>query len=77
VTILGHVQRGGSPTAFDRMLATRLGTAAVEAVHDGAAGTMVALHGPTIERVPLADAVSELKTVDLRLLEGVAGVFLD
>lgn len=77
VTILGHVQRGGTPTAFDRMLATRLGTAAVEAVHDGAAGMMMALQGPAIVRVPLADAVSRLKSVDHELLAGVAGVFLD
>jgi phosphofructokinase-like protein len=74
VTILGHVLRGGTPTAYDRVLATRFGIAAVDAVHDGEFGTMVALHGETIERVPIADAVRELKTVDPELLE-VAGVF--
>ena len=64
VTILGHVQRGGTPTAFDRVLATRFGVAAAEAVHDGAFGQMVALQAGEIVRVPLEDAVRELKTVD-------------
>ena len=61
-TVLGHIQRGGTPTAFDRVLATRFGVAAVEAVHDGAYGTMVALQNGNIVRVPLLDAVGELKT---------------
>ncbi len=74
VTILGHVLRGGTPTAYDRVLATRFGIAAVDAVHDGAFGTMVALHGERIERVPIGDALRDLKTVDAALLE-VAGVF--
>jgi 6-phosphofructokinase 1 len=74
VTILGHVLRGGTPTAYDRVLATRFGIAAVDAVHDGAFGTMVALRGERIERVPIGDAVRELKTVDPELL-AVAGVF--
>ncbi len=74
VTILGHVLRGGTPTAFDRVLATRFGIAAIDAVEQGAFGTMVALHGSSIERVPIADAVSELKTVDPGLVE-VAKVF--
>jgi 6-phosphofructokinase 1 len=74
VTILGHVLRGGTPTAYDRVLATRFGIAAVDAVHDGAFGMMVALRGDRIERVPIADAVRELKTVDAELLS-VAGVF--
>ena len=64
VTILGHVQRGGSPTAFDRVLATRFGLGAIDAIDDAAFGTMVALRGTDIVRVPLAEAVSELKTVD-------------
>ena len=64
VTILGHIQRGGTPTAFDRVLATRFGIAAIEAVHDGAFGHMVALQAGEIVRVPLAEAVGELKTVD-------------
>ena len=74
MTILGHVLRGGTPTAYDRVLATRFGIAAIDAVHDGAFGTMVALRGERIERVPIGDAVRELKTVDAELLE-VAGVF--
>ena len=75
VTILGHIQRGGTPTAFDRVLATRFGIAAIDAVHDGAFGQMVALAAGQIVRVPLADAVTELKTVDPQLYHGVAEVF--
>jgi phosphofructokinase-like protein len=62
-TVLGHVQRGGSPTAFDRVLATRLGLAAIEAAHDNAWGMMTALRSTHIELVPLAEAVAELRTV--------------
>ncbi len=62
-TVLGHVQRGGSPTAFDRVLSTRFGLHAVDAVHDGESGVMVALRGTDIVRVPLAEATRELKTV--------------
>ncbi len=62
-TVLGHVQRGGTPTAYDRVLATRFGVHAIGAVHDGDFGTMVALRGTDIVRVPLADATRELKTV--------------
>ena len=61
--VLGHIQRGGTPTAFDRVLATRFGVHAIEAVHDGAFGTMVALRATDIIRVPLTEATSELKTV--------------
>ena len=75
VTILGHIQRGGTPTAFDRVLATRFGVAAIEAVHDGAFGSMVALQAGQIIRVPLADAVADLKLVDPDLLHDVAGAF--
>jgi 6-phosphofructokinase 1 len=75
VTILGHVQRGGSPTAFDRVLATRFGVAAIDAVHDGAFGQMVALQAGEIVRVPLSEAVGELKLVDPALYHGVAEVF--
>ncbi len=74
VTILGHVLRGGTPTAYDRVLATRFGVAAIDAVHDGAFGTMVALQGNTIARVPISEAVRELKTVDRALMD-VASVF--
>jgi len=62
-TVLGHVQRGGTPTSFDRVLATRFGLHAAIAAHEGHFGKMVALHGTDIELVPLADAVAELKTV--------------
>jgi 6-phosphofructokinase 1 len=74
-TILGHVQRGGTPTAFDRVLATRFGIAAIDAVHDGAFGQMVALQGGEIVRVPLSEAVGTLKIVDPALYHGVAEVF--
>ena len=62
-TVLGHIQRGGTPTAFDRVLATRFGLHAVDAVADADWGKMVALRGTDIVRVPLKDAVTELKTV--------------
>jgi phosphofructokinase-like protein len=62
-TVLGHVQRGGTPTSFDRVLATRFGLHATIAAHEGHTGQMVALQGTDIRLVPLADAVSELKTV--------------
>lgn len=64
VTVLGHVQRGGSPIAFDRLLATRFGSAAVELVHAEDFGKMVALRGDSIVSVPLADAVASPKLVD-------------
>jgi 6-phosphofructokinase 1 len=75
VTMLGHVQRGGTPTAYDRVLATRFGIAAIDAVHDEAFGHMVALQADRIVRVPLADALAEPKTVDPGLLHNVAEVF--
>jgi len=62
-TVLGHIQRGGTPTAFDRVLATRFGVHAIEAVHDRAFGMMVALRGTEIVRAPLAEATRELKLV--------------
>ncbi|HEY8457891.1 MAG TPA: 6-phosphofructokinase [Actinopolymorphaceae bacterium] len=61
--VLGHTQRGGTPTAFDRWLATRFGLHAIEAVRDGDFGKMVALRGTEIVRVPLADATKEPKLV--------------
>lgn len=64
VTVLGHVQRGGTPTAFDRVLATRLGVSAVEQINDGNSGIMVALQGNKIVPVPLSDAVVQ-KKVDM------------
>ena len=66
VTVLGHVQRGGSPTARDRILATRFGLAAADLVHEGRFGRMVALQGNEIVDVSLAEAVAELKTVPER-----------
>ncbi len=62
-TVLGHIQRGGSPSAFDRVLATRLGLAAADAVHDQAWGKMVALHNTDIVRIPFEDALGELNSV--------------
>jgi ATP-dependent phosphofructokinase / diphosphate-dependent phosphofructokinase len=64
-TVLGHVQRGGTPTAYDRVLATRFGLHAIDAVHEGDSGVMVALQGTDIVRVPLEAATKELKTVPL------------
>jgi 6-phosphofructokinase 1 len=69
MTILGHVQRGGTPTAFDRVLATRFGVAAVDAVLSEDFGQMVALHGTQIARVPLDDALREPKLLDPALFE--------
>jgi phosphofructokinase-like protein len=62
-TVLGHIQRGGTPTAFDRVLATRFGLHAIDAVHDGDFGKMVGLQGTDIKRVDLSAATDELKTV--------------
>jgi 6-phosphofructokinase 1 len=68
VTILGHVLRGGTPTAYDRVIATRFGLAAIEAVHDGAFGMMVALRGTDVVRIPISEGVASSKTVDPKLL---------
>ncbi len=75
VAVLGHIQRGGSPTAFDRVLATRFGIAAIDAVHNGGIGTMVALQADKIVRVALNDAVSEPKLVPPEFYEDVAKPF--
>ncbi|MGH8975103.1 MAG: 6-phosphofructokinase [Acidimicrobiia bacterium] len=74
VTILGHIQRGGTPTAYDRVLATRFGVEAIDACHENDFGTMVALQGAHIVRVPIAEGVRELKTLDRRIYD-VASVF--
>jgi 6-phosphofructokinase 1 len=74
VTILGHIQRGGSPTAHDRVLATRFGVAAVELIKNEDYGKMVALQGDKIVPVTLDDAVSKLKTVDMKLYD-IAKIF--
>lgn len=68
-TILGHIQRGGSPTAFDRILATRFGVKAVELIEEGKFGVMTALHGNEITEVNLFEVVGGLKTVDIDLFE--------
>jgi phosphofructokinase-like protein len=62
-TVLGHIQRGGTPTAFDRVLATRFGLHAIDAAHEGQWGKMAALRGTDIRLVDLAEATAELKTV--------------
>ena len=74
VTVLGHIQRGGSPTAFDRVLGTRFGVKAIELIKDAKFGRMVALSGVKIIDVPLQDAVNELKLVDKELYD-IAKVF--
>jgi 6-phosphofructokinase 1 len=63
-TVLGHVQRGGVPTPYDRMLATRFGSHAVRAAAEGESDVMVRLRGQTVETVPLADAIAKLRRVD-------------
>ncbi|QNA72943.1 6-phosphofructokinase [Streptomyces sp. So13.3] len=73
-TVLGHVQRGGTPSAFDRWLATRFGLHAIDAVREGDFGKMVALRGTDIVRVPIAEATARIKTVDPKLYTE-AGVF--
>jgi phosphofructokinase-like protein len=69
MTILGHVQRGGTPCAYDRVLGTRFGVAAINAVTEGDYGKMVALRGTEIVRVPLDEALSEPKLLDERLFK--------
>ena len=73
--VLGHLQRGGSPIAFDRVLATRFGIAAIDLVHEGRFGEMVAIKGNTIISLPLKDVVGKRKTVDLKLYEIAATFF--
>ncbi len=73
--LLGHVQRGGTPTAFDRVLSTRFGVAAIEAVHDEAWGEMVALQGDRIGRTPLTEVVGKTRPVDIDLFTNVAQIF--
>jgi 6-phosphofructokinase 1 len=74
-TVLGHVQRGGTPTAYDRVLATRLGLAAIDGAHDGAWGKMAALRSNSIELVELADAVAELRLVPVEEYESFGALF--
>ena len=75
VTTLGHIQRGGSPTAHDRVLATRYGLKAADMVYAGEWGQMAALRGDRIEAVPLSDAVAQLKTVPDELYEQASAFF--
>ena len=74
-TVLGHIQRGGAPSAFDRVLATRLGLHAADAVVEGSWGRMVALQGTDIVRVPFAEALGELNTVPQYRYEEAAALF--
>ncbi len=74
VVVLGHVQRGGSPTAYDRILATRFGIAAIDLVHEEKFAHMVAIKGNKIVSVPLTEVVRKKKTVDLELYD-IAKVF--
>jgi 6-phosphofructokinase 1 len=73
--LLGHIQRGGTPTAYDRVLSTRFGVAAIEAVHDRSWGQMVALRGDQVVRTPLSEVVGRTRPVDLSLFDDVAQVF--
>jgi 6-phosphofructokinase 1 len=75
VTTLGHIQRGGSPTARDRVLATRYGLKAAELVREGAWGMMASLRGDEIVAVPIAEAVAELKLVPQELYDQAAVFF--
>ncbi len=65
VTILGYLQRGGTPSAYDRILATRLGTACAAIIHEGVSGVMLAARGENAEMVPLEQVVGKIKTVPL------------
>jgi ATP-dependent phosphofructokinase / diphosphate-dependent phosphofructokinase len=71
VVVLGHTQRGGPPTATDRMLGSRLGIAAADAAHDGAFGTLVAIRNGALVRIPLADAVDGSRPLDPSIQEAV------
>jgi ATP-dependent phosphofructokinase / diphosphate-dependent phosphofructokinase len=75
VVMLGHIQRGGTPTAFDRVLSTRYGVAAIDAAHAGAWGHMTALRGTDIVPVPLDETVGKTRSVDMHLFHEVAEVF--
>ena len=72
--VLGHIQRGGSPTAFDRVLATRYGLGAIDMVHRGEFGQMAALRGNKIVSIPLAEAIAKNRTVDQEILDASTGI---
>jgi 6-phosphofructokinase 1 len=69
LTVLGHVQRGGSPTAFDRILASRMGAAAVKALSEAQSGMMIGLQGRRMELLPLSDVVGRSRPLDPDLHE--------
>jgi 6-phosphofructokinase 1 len=73
--LLGHVQRGGTPTAFDRVLSTRFGLAAIDAAHDGAWGEMVVLRGDEIGTAPLTVAVGKTRQVPISLYQDASVFF--
>lgn len=75
VVMLGHIQRGGTPSAYDRVLATRYGLAAIDAVHQHAWGSMVASINDEIVQRPLSDAAGKTRSVDLSLYRDVASIF--
>jgi len=72
--VLGHIQRGGSPSAFDRVLATRYGLGAIDMVHRGEFGHMAALHGNKIISIPLAEAIASNRKVDPEILDAAVGI---
>jgi phosphofructokinase-like protein len=72
--VLGHIQRGGSPTPFDRVLATRYGIGAIDMVHEGESGCMVALRGTKITSVPMAEALKKTRLVDKDLISVAEGL---
>ena len=71
---LGHTQRGGTPSAYDRMLATRYGVAAIDLVHAGEFGRLVVLKGTSITSIPLADAIAKTRTVGQDLMDVVTSL---
>ena len=75
MVLLGHIQRGGTPSAFDRVLSTRYGVGAIELVHDRKWGHMAAVRQDHIVAVPLSECVGQTRTVDLGLYHDVAEVF--
>ncbi len=75
--VLGHIQRGGSPTAFDRVLATRYGLGAIDMVHRGEFGRMAALRGNKIISIPLAEATAKNRTVDQEMMDAAFGILED
>jgi 6-phosphofructokinase 1 len=72
--VLGHIQRGGTPSAFDRVLATRYGLGAIDMVHRGEFGQMAALRGNKIVSIPLAEAIASNRKVDKEILDAAIGI---